>query len=281
MSTKTARPTVAFAVAYRVDDAQRLANWSWVKAQLEATFPSWPFVEERSDSPRWNKMTAVNAALAKAAATHDLVVIYDESCFIAPADLRRLVKLAQGPSRWSMPTLVARLTRAATRRVLASHPAEPVRVWEDPHNAFQRCGQPENFFSETPVPIFEPMAVIQREALREIGPFDDSPWGGAEWWAGVALDTLIGPPAMLATDAYHLWHPASESGSHRPWLRRLVAYELAYQDREAMLELVSGADLDEATLARLMERWRIPLERAYPDEDLVDVACNAIVRPLG
>jgi hypothetical protein len=203
-------------------------------------------------------------------------VIADADCFLRPLDLRRLVALALGPSRWSLPTLCVRLTRAATRRVLASDPARPPSVTdlEDPLNPFQRCGQPENPFTETPVPIPEPFAVVQASALREVGPLDDSPWGGAEWWAGCALATLIGPPAVFPALAGHLWHPATESGSHRLWVRRFVMYAIAQGDVDATRELVAGEDLDDPTLMRLMSRWRIPY--VLEDADLLDVACSAL-----
>ena len=220
-------------------------------------------------------MTALNRAIARA--DSDVVIIHDSDCWLEPAKLRELVAMAVASARWAIPTFCVRLTRAATRRVLAS---EPSTCWslqdlEDPLNPFQRCGQPENFFSERPVPIPEPLAVIQSAALRAIGPLDDSPWGAAEWWAGVALDTLIGAPAVLPALACHLWHMIEPVGSHRMWLRRLVQYELAAGDRRATLELVAGEDLDDVTLLRLMEHWSIATFRAA-NEDWLDVACSTL-----
>jgi hypothetical protein len=83
----------------------------------------------------------------------------------------------------------------------------------------------------------------------------DSPWTYQEWWPGMAVETLVGPPAVLDTNVYHLWHPVRATGSgDRIGLRRLMQYELAYQDRAAMRELVAGEDLLEKDLARLMKR---------------------------
>ena len=74
----------------------------------------------------------------------------------------------------------------------------------------------------------------------------------------MAVETLVGPPAVLDTDVFHLWHPGRGTGNDRLGLRRLK-YELAYGDREAICELLRGEDLDEPTLLRLMKRWPIPL----------------------
>ena len=88
-TAKGSSPTVAFAVAYRAADPQRITNWAWVKAQLVANFPDWPIFEEPSDSPHWNKQTALNRAIARAA-KNDLVVIYDSDCFLRARDLHQL-----------------------------------------------------------------------------------------------------------------------------------------------------------------------------------------------
>ncbi len=66
-------------------------------------------------------------------------------------------------------------------------------------------------------------------------------------------------------------------GLDRLGLRRLIQYELAYGDRRAMAEQVSGEDLDEIVVRRLLKRWSIPLvKRPGLDKDWLDVACNAL-----
>jgi Binding-protein-dependent transport system inner membrane component len=128
--------TLAFAVAYRADDPQRIANWAWVKAQLVAAFPESPiFVVP------FHHYSAISASAALSILMLPVVIRTSESAVgLIPGGLRES-GLALGLPRWRV-SLQLIVPAAAPGVITGAARDREQRGWRDRAPSFHSLWQP-------------------------------------------------------------------------------------------------------------------------------------------
>lgn len=211
---------------------ERRAVWDVLRHRYEILFPDWEIIESDS-SGRWNKPTAVNRGVERAAG--DVVVVADADCATTQAAMEEAVEVAKS-GRWVVPhRRVWRMspedTQVCLRNIAKPELPKPRRVIRGPVTGIPGGG------------IF----VIRREAFFEVGGMDPrfNGWGGEDSAFGLAADTILGPHRRLESPLWHFWHPPgarSRQPHHAANLELLRAYKAAHYDRAAMREAQGYGD---------------------------------------
>lgn len=167
----------------------------WVTARYNRLHPGWTVTQAECPTARWSKGAAANPVLLTSEA--DVIVLADADSYVDSRVLSRAVEAVAGGSHgWAVPfTVVKRITRADTRRILDGDPV-PRPTLERHARALPGGG----------------IVVASREAWRTVNGVDPrfNGWGGEDACLGYTLTALVGapwtpPPAAL----WHLWHPAA------------------------------------------------------------------------
>lgn len=166
---------------------------------------------------------------ALAASTADIVVVADADVWCDETETA-VEEVAAGAG-WAIPHRgVFRLTETATSQVLAGESWIDLELDERPYLGLLGGG----------------IVVAHRETLLTI-PLDPRfiGWGGEDDSWGMALRTMLGPPARGRGQLVHLWHPPQprvtrRRGSAANWKLR-GRYLAAVDDPAAMRRLLTEA----------------------------------------
>lgn len=178
-------------------DADRDANWRWIRARFESLHPEWEICVGESEKP-FNRGMAINDAASKA--TGDVFFISDADCFVYPEQAIEAAELAS-----EAPGAVV----AATRWIAM----ERAITWQI------RTGQHDVRFASDPpawcdvVGTVSGCVAISRESFETVGgyPRGFEGWGFEDNCFWYALETLVAQGRRLKGDMFHLWHPSARN----------------------------------------------------------------------
>lgn len=216
---------------------RRAQNWNWLKKYWEHHLPGAEIVigadkEAAKHNLPFSKSVAVNDAACRA--NGDVFVIIDADAYPSPETILRAareIRLARilGYKLWLIPyRRLFRLTEKAATRVLKSDPKDPHRFSSPPPD--------KDFVSTASFPGASAarkahwygamLQIMPREAFELVGGWDPRfrGWGGEDYAAMAAMDTLYSPHKTLPDQILHLWHPVTgfekaedAAGKRRYW----------------------------------------------------------------
>lgn len=218
---------VEVVIGYGNEDAHRAAARSWVARWYAAQ--GYKVKQHQADGDQWVKADAFNPPVQMSDA--DVVVLADSDSFVAAAQLRQAVQVAQS-GRWAAPfTSVRRLSPTASMALLKCDPAVTDAppdgdLAQRPHDALPGGG----------------IVVMPAELARELGPFDPRfrGWGGEDYALGCAARTLSGEYAyQVAGPLWHIWHPPQRDAGNNIEADRLgLRYRVAKFQPDKMRKLI-------------------------------------------
>ena len=230
------KPSLSFIIPFRDDDGTRTAVKEWIVARWTHHFPDAEMIIQSDDGGMpFSKTLAINSGFART--TGDVVGILDCDVWIEPEHTREAVNLiGRGKAPWVRPaSKVYRLNAEATARLIAQDPLVPFPPRQ--RSDFESIRK-----------VWGLLHLFPREAFEAIGGYDPRfrGWGGEDWAAIDAMDTLWGHHVMLPHGLYHLHHPRlSNEAGESVWVGQTTRnvdlrrrYSAARDDPEAMRELV-------------------------------------------
>lgn len=260
------RPQISFLVPFRADPTspERLEIWTWLRKFTEINFPDAEIIVGNSRGKVFSKTRAVNAAARKAKGR--IFVILDSDAYIRPEVIQECANridasLRRGRRMWFIPYRhLYRLTKAASREVLDSDPANPLQFSQPPpkDDILNIHGSQHGRRYGALVQI------MPREAFFMVGGMDNrfEGWGGEDIAFVFALDTLYAHHKTTRNDVLHLWHKViGREDTDRMWAGQLRAvpnsalasrYSHAVNDPARMRALVDGGRARKGLFAR----WR-------------------------
>jgi hypothetical protein len=186
--------------------SQRAINWYWLKRYWKKTLPGAEIIIGEDPRPLgipFSKSTAVNDAARKARG--DVFVIVDaDACISGDGVLRcaEEIRAAEKKHRtlWFVPyRKLVRLTKDTSEAI--------VRLKPQPNMAWPLEGQTVNGTGHWYGAM---MQIMSHRAFEAVGGWDSRfrGWGGEDYAAMAAMDTLYGPHKTLPSELFHIWHPA-------------------------------------------------------------------------
>lgn len=224
-------------------DRFRHADWSWLRQYyIEHLGASIEIIigRDRKSEQRWyrkplpfSKTCAVNDAFKRSHG--DIIVILDSDAYIETGVITHCAERIRAARErcvrlWFIPyKLIARLTPAATREVLASEPWNPLRFSDPPppNDVEDNNGSGPSSGKDYGAMIM----ILPREAFECVGGMDPRMrgWGGDDGSFVHAVDCLWSWPnghKNTPNDVLHLWHPkfdAPHGPNDPPWRTRIWA----------------------------------------------------------
>lgn len=228
--------SVSVLVPFASGCPHRERAWGYVRAHYEREHADWELIEGTCTG-LWSKGLAL--VDAKSRSTGETFVVADADSFVAPEVLTEAVELVRAGATWVVPHYrVQRLSQYYTRAVIeANAPVRRGRVHRQPYIGVLGGG----------------IVVLSRDVWEAVGGIDPRylGWGGEDISFGYTLETLVGPPARLEADLWHLWHPpATKNRRGSPESEALAArYKAARGTRHAMLALIEEVDREPPSAA--------------------------------
>lgn len=214
---------IALLIPFRDDHAiGRGANWDWLHRYWSHELPGAQLVIGADEGDPFSKTCAVNMAFRHADPDNDIIAMVDADCYIAAEVILSCAAAIREARRWHEPLWFVpyrhlyRLTGAATLRLIASPPTDPLK-FDAPHR-LRDVGS-----SEALAAIGHRYgALIQifpREAFLMIGGMDPRfrGWGGEDVTLVRVLDTLYGVHQTSPNEVLTLWHTALGNVFFRKW----------------------------------------------------------------
>jgi hypothetical protein len=186
-------------IPWRPTDDHRTRALAFVEDHYLAHHPEWPVVVAECPDGPWSKARALIPAVQRLDPL-ETVVVADADVITDPDTLTETARVVDKGTAWAIPhQLVHRLSADSTALVLAG---------ADPH------GLPlsdDNKKDRKPYQGIECGGIVAMRAglLLDVPPdvrFEG--WGHEDIAWSVALHRIEGPPARLAADLFHLWHPS-------------------------------------------------------------------------
>jgi hypothetical protein len=242
MVLRESTPRLSLVVPFRDDDGSRVAVKEWIAARWMLQHPDAEMIIQGDDGGLpFSKTVAINSGFERS--TGDIVAMVDCDVWIEPEYIREAVDLiVRGDAPWVMPaSKVYRLTDEATARLIILDPSSP----------FPKRRR-EDF--ESIRKVWGLLHVFPRAAFDAIGGYDPRfrGWGGEDWAAIDAMDTLWGHHTTLPHSIFHLHHRRiADADGESIWLGQTKRntelrrrYGAARDDRAAMRSLVDEARED-------------------------------------
>jgi hypothetical protein len=233
------KPGLSLIIPFRDDDGSRTAVKEWIVARWAHHFPDAEMIIQSDDGGiPFSKTLAINSAFERSRG--DVVAILDCDVWIEPEHTREAVDLiASEKAYWVRPaSKVYRLTEEATARLIAQDPLVPFPPRE--RTDFESIRK-----------VWGLLHLFPRAAFEAIGGYDPRfrGWGGEDWAAIDAMDTLWGRHTMLPYPLFHLYHPRLRNAAGESvWLGQTSRnidlrqrYSAARGDPKAMRALVEEA----------------------------------------
>jgi hypothetical protein len=189
-------PRLSLIIPFRDDDGTRTAVKEWIAARWRHHFPDAEMIIQSDDGGvPFSKTLAVNSGFARS--TGEIVAVLDCDVWLEPEHTREAIDLiVSGKAHWVRPaSKVYRLTEEATARLIAQDPQAPFPP--------RRRSDFESIRK-----VWGLLHIFPRAAFEAIGGYDPRfrGWGGEDWAAIDAMDTLWGHHTMLPHGLYHLYH---------------------------------------------------------------------------
>ncbi len=215
------------------------------------------------------KTAALNRGFEKAKG--DIIVLLDADCYIRGQVIRDCAGKIRSSRRRGIPLWYVpyrrfyRLSETASKQLIASDPADPVRFPDPP--AYDDVEQPE--IASTGHWWGALIQIMPREAFAKVGGMDERfrGWGGEDVSFMIAVDTLYGKHKTSNNPVCHVWHPTiidTTKGFSRLWEYQQSAgsndylakqYRLARGDAEAMRRVVGRSALKAGFIMSVRLPW--------------------------
>jgi hypothetical protein len=243
---------ITLLVPFRADSPHRTRVWQWLMRYWKHELPEAELIVCTDDSRPFCKTAALNRGFEKA--NGDIIVLLDADCYIRGQVIRDCAGKIRSSRRRGIPLWYVpyrrfyRLSETASRQLLASDPADPVRFPDPP--AHDDVEQPETASAGHWWGAL--IQIMPREAFAETGGMDERfrGWGGEDVSFMIATDTLYGKHKTSNNPVCHVWHPTitdPAKGLSRLWEYQQSAgpndylakqYRRARGDAEAMRKAV-------------------------------------------
>jgi len=255
---------ISILVPFHCYDKQghRAKNWEWLAKYWKKQLPGAEVIvgidSEVTNNIPFSKSKAVNDAASRAHG--DIFVIVDADGYISVESILHCCKEIRHAKKrnkklWFVPyRKFHRLTEESSKLILDSSPATPYKFSNPPPNetllnteifngvSGSSCGHRYGALIQ----------IMPREAFEEIGGWDTRfrGWGGEDYAAMRAVDTLYWPHKTLPIQVFHIWHPFLTNNSvskNRLWENQgsnnnnslSHRYYLAQSDVEKMKNLMN------------------------------------------
>lgn len=187
---------VSVLVPYRPDGGHRDRAWRFNRRRWETTGHELvlELAPDGAHPGEFNHPLAINRAAARA--TGDVLVIADADTTFDPAWVAEAARLvATGAAAWVLPRFYDKITKRASRRILAGDPAGPIGPYE-----VEWRGDSVSWAG---------LVVVPRAGFETVGGYDEriAWWGADDVAFGLTMTALVGPVTRLEGAAMHLWHP--------------------------------------------------------------------------
>jgi hypothetical protein len=273
---------VSLLVPFQSEDAQRLANWAWLKRYWRAALPGAEIVmgrDKRATSGMpFSKSAAVNDAASRASG--DVFVILDADGFIdaeTVLECARRIRAAVRAGRrlWYVPyRLFYRLTQEASGRLLSSEPQAPISFSLPPavDDVLDFTGAALGHWYGAMI------QVLPRESFDALGGWDERfrGWGGEDHAAMRATDTLYTLHMTMRGQVLHVWHPmltvGGESAQYLDWRRRTWPGQSTENPNAALAGRYYGAYRDPEKMRALAGEWKAAAAPALPSKAVAGAA---------
>ena len=260
---------ISILVPLNVADSEdrRAKNWKWLRQYWETNLPGAEIVlglDNEASHKAFSKSAAINNAANKAHG--DIFVIVDADIYISIESVLRCVKeirLAEKKNRslWFIPYRQAfRLTKVVSEKIITSDPKTPLDITPTESEITNISKQGQKTHPSRMAHWYGAMIhIVSRKAFYTVGGWDERfrGWGGEDYAAMAAMDTLYGPHKTLPSKVIHLWHPVLTPGSveedakakKRLWRNQKpdasnddlsILYSWAYRNKTKMRELVNS-----------------------------------------
>ena len=230
------QPKLSILIPFKTDNMERKRTFKWLLEYWKNELPDAEIIIGLSHSRPFSKTEALNNAAEKS--TGKVIAILDADAYMSGKVLDRVAdriieEVAEGERLWYVPyRRLYRLTKAVTKRILASDPKNPYRPPDPPPYEFIDGNSHSIKYGHRYGAM---IMVFPREALQVLGCFDERfrGWGGEDVALLRALDTLYVKHKTVNTAIFHLWHPyIGNSYKSRVWenqknarLNENLAYE--------------------------------------------------------
>src|SRR6185437_3481241 len=239
---------ITLLVPFRADNPQRAKVWQWLMRYWKHELPDAELIVCTDDSRPFCKAAAFNRGFETAKG--GIIVLLDADCYIRGPVIQDCAHKIWSSARRGIPLWYVpyrrfyRLNETASKRLMASDPADPVRFPDPP--AHGDVEQPET--ASTGHWWGALIQIMPQEAFAEAGGMDERfrGWGGEDVSFMLAVDTLYGKHKTSNNPVCHVWHPTiidAAKGFSRMWEYQQSAgpndylaklYRRARGDAEAM-----------------------------------------------
>ena len=247
------RQQISILVPFGGEDPGRLEALKWLLAYYRAQLPAAEIVlgSDKASKRSWHnkkpkpfsKAVALNNAFAKSHG--DILILLDSDAILADGVIEHCAERLRAQRRAGVRSYfipyqhLFRLTREATKRILASDPAHPL-VLPDPPPPSDVEGRD----GSGPINTFGAMCqIVPREAFILVGGFDTRHrgWGSDDHDMVLALNELWGHFKTTPNDILHLWHPRIMAGDGAAWRVRMWQNQLEPNMNQALAARYSKA----------------------------------------
>ncbi len=267
---------ITLLVPFRADNPHRAKVWQWLMRYWKHELPEAKLIVCTDDSRPFCKTAAFNRGFEKAKG--DIIVLLDADCYIRGQVIQDCADKIRSSRRRGIPLWYVpyrrfyRLNETASKRLIASDPADPVRFPDPP--AYDDVEQPATVSAGHWWGAL--IQIMPQEAFAKVGGMDERfrGWGGEDVSFMIAVDTLYAKHKTSNNPVCHVWHPTTidtTKGFSRLWEYQQSAgsndylakqYRRARGDADAMRRVVGRPALKRRlqhecqTLLGHRGRWR-------------------------
>lgn len=254
------RQKITLLVPFRADNRYRARIWQWLERYWQRELPEAELIVCTDDGKPFCKTAAFNRGFAQA--NGDIIVLLDADCYIRGQVIRDCADKIRSSRRRGLPLWYVpyrrfyRLSETASKRLIASDPADPVRFPDPP--AFDDFENPEAALSGHWWGAL--IQIMPREAFARAGGMDERfrGWGSEDVGFMQAVDTLYGKHKTSNNPVYHIWHPVITDPAKR--FRRLWEYQQTAGSNDFLANRYRAARGDAEAMRKVVSR---PAERGF------------------
>lgn len=201
------QPKISLLIPFRADNPMRSETFRWLRKYWKHELPEAELIVGTSNSKVFCKTEAFNKAFRRSKGR--VIVLLDADAYLPGAVLEKCAdRILDNLDNhlWFVPYKhLYRLTKEATRLIINSDPADPLRFSSPPPREYVESWDKAMYGHRYGAMVM----IMPREAIEILGCFDErfSGWGGEDVAILRALDTLYGKHKITKNDLLHLWHP--------------------------------------------------------------------------